>query len=188
VFRNNGSISSYLYANRISYADIKKNKGNKIEILRNPIENLSRSGQHFYFPELLVPFKDKDEFILPDEHLDVLKTILPKVTDVMIIGWKGSEEAFKRLLNEYIGDKEINVLSINGEVYDSSKKILPELFSKGKFTYFNENFVIDKYDNSRVNFEKNEAKRIIVRHGRGSFSSYTLNVIQKQFPDFFKHN
>lgn len=51
-----------------------------------------------YFPALLLPYRDKDEFTMPPTHYYTMSHYLSEVETLTIIGWKGNEAAFNRLL------------------------------------------------------------------------------------------
>jgi hypothetical protein len=48
------------------------------------------------------PLVQKHDFELPNDHLEALKAILPDVHDIVVIGWKGADEQFVRLIAEHI--------------------------------------------------------------------------------------
>lgn len=50
------------------------------------------------YPALSIPVEKKDEFSCPYEHIDVLRTILPRITKMITIGWRASEEEFLKML------------------------------------------------------------------------------------------
>jgi hypothetical protein len=52
------------------------------------------------FPAIAVPVLSKGAFECPAEHVEVLKSRLPDVTKVLIIGWRGQEPHFRSLLSE----------------------------------------------------------------------------------------
>lgn len=62
-----------------------------------PTDDLSSSGQ-FCLPAVAVPTETKTEgtFELPEDHLETLRTLIPLVTRVLVIGWRGREEHFWR--------------------------------------------------------------------------------------------
>ena len=51
-----------------------------------------------YYPGLLLPYRDKDEFTMPLPHFIALEGYLHYVETLVIIGWKGNEDAFNRIL------------------------------------------------------------------------------------------
>ena len=52
------------------------------------------------FPAIAIPVQRKDEFECPKEHLDLIRSLLPKVSKILFIGWKAQEDHFLRMLRE----------------------------------------------------------------------------------------
>ena len=52
------------------------------------------------FPAIAVPVETKREYECPNDHLDCLRAYLPKITKVLLIGWRGTEQHFLGLLKE----------------------------------------------------------------------------------------
>jgi hypothetical protein len=50
------------------------------------------------YPALSIPLHQKDEFSCPRTHVTALEAILPKVTKMITIGWRGAEQEFLRIL------------------------------------------------------------------------------------------
>lgn len=59
---------------------------------------IMEQGQRYY-PAMLLPYKDKDEFVMPYDHQIALKSILGEVEELYLIGWKGNEKVFNRYFN-----------------------------------------------------------------------------------------
>jgi hypothetical protein len=55
-----------------------------------------------YMPALLMPFKDKDEFIMPSHHQIKMEAAMASAEEIVIIGWKGGEFHFNQKLNKKI--------------------------------------------------------------------------------------
>ena len=137
------------------------------------------------FPQLLLPFKSKDDFILPESHKKYLIDKLNEVNDILIIGWKGTEENFLNLLRDRIGNKyePIKTLVVNGidrSITKSLKKALPN----STIQFFDLIFAKTIWDNTILPYNLATKERNLF-HNTGSFSSYTLNVIEKKFKNFF---
>lgn len=63
-------------------------------------------------PALAIPTERGKEFICPSEHLERLKELLPKVTHVLVVGWRGMEEHFRDVLRQYVkGQTRLLVVS-----------------------------------------------------------------------------
>lgn len=57
-----------------------------------------------YLPALAVPMQEKDVFECPDRHVDRLRSLLPEIRRVLVIGWKGQEAKFLELLREHLSE------------------------------------------------------------------------------------
>ena len=53
------------------------------------------------FPALLMPYRDKDEFVMPYQMQHALNTCFNAVNELFLIGWKGNEELFNRKMKEH---------------------------------------------------------------------------------------
>ncbi len=120
--------SANLLRKRISLGEIKKTIEDKIEVF-NP-HTFDPNDQEFgHFPELLIPYKDKDEFAMPTQHTQLLEYLLSAVEDVLIIGWKGTEASFQKLLKSKLEHKPINLYYANCDDYSigsSYSNLLPK--------------------------------------------------------------
>jgi hypothetical protein len=65
-----------------------------------------------YLPQLLLPFKSKDDFIMPPEQEALLEHFLPTVDEILVLGWKGTEAKFQRLLGKKLGHNPIKITAI----------------------------------------------------------------------------
>jgi hypothetical protein len=59
-----------------------------------------RVGDHAAFPALAIPFENKPDFECPDEHMQVLRDSLSKVTELIVIGWRATDRPFLDLMRE----------------------------------------------------------------------------------------
>jgi hypothetical protein len=50
------------------------------------------------YPALSIPVENKDAFSCPSGHVTALKGLLPKVTKMITIGWRATEEEFLKML------------------------------------------------------------------------------------------
>ena len=57
-------------------------------------------ASYSYIPALAVPVQDKAQFECPLAHIDKLVELLPRVSRVLVIGWRGMEAHFMRLLQD----------------------------------------------------------------------------------------
>ncbi len=60
-------------------------------------------------PALAIPLEDKTEFECPQEHLSLLGNLLKEADDILVIGWRATENHFLRLLTSN-GPSHRNVL------------------------------------------------------------------------------
>lgn len=70
----------------------------RFTINKNRIKNFSSTHGNF-FPALLMPYRDKDEFVMPYSHFHALRTYLNHIEELYLIGWKGNEDAFNHQIN-----------------------------------------------------------------------------------------
>ena len=95
----------------------------KVVIDNSP--SLINNGPTFkrFLPQLLTPFTDKDDFVMPMNHRLLLEANLDKIQEILIIGWKGTEQVFKDLLRSKIGNKQIKITVVNKKD-DTIQKVL----------------------------------------------------------------
>ncbi len=106
--KNNETFVKNLYKKNISYEIIERRLEDEI-VIRDEFNTKDRFG----LPQLLLPLKNKDEFVMPNSHLNYLKKYLKKVDAILIIGWKGTEEKFQNLLQECIGEMKLEITTVN---------------------------------------------------------------------------
>jgi len=54
------------------------------------------------FPAIALPVEVKSRFECPEDHIASLCAHLPKVTKILVIGWRGAEKHFLALLKEHL--------------------------------------------------------------------------------------
>jgi hypothetical protein len=56
---------------------------------------LQSPGEAFFsMPALAVPTASKHSFVCPTEHVEELRTLIPRVTKIAIVGWRAAEQNF----------------------------------------------------------------------------------------------
>ncbi len=70
-----------------------------------------------------------DHYECPAEHLEVLKTLVPNISMLIVIGWRGTEEHFLRLLGEGL-PKGVRGLVVCGET-DQARQTIMNLQNAG---------------------------------------------------------
>lgn len=110
----NEFFSKMMYDNIACYGDIFENLEPDIFVKDDPdFTNNNNFQNPAYLPQLLIPYTDKDEFIMPLFHRQTLEDNLESVEEILIIGWKGTERVFKELLKKKLGNKEVKITLIN---------------------------------------------------------------------------
>jgi len=66
------------------------------------------------FPALAIPLEMKSDFECPELHLNTLIKLLPSVSKIICIGWRGTEQHFLKLLADGIKHKTIPTMIIAG--------------------------------------------------------------------------
>lgn len=84
-------------------ASLHENGLGRFSINKSKIEIIPQKPNHHYYPALLLPYRDKDEFVFPYRHFYFMKNAVDRVEDLTIIGWKGSEATFNNILKKDAG-------------------------------------------------------------------------------------
>jgi hypothetical protein len=66
------------------------------------------------FPALAIPVETKSTFACPDDHLQVLRDCIPRITKVLIIGWRGVEAHVVELLRGMKQARGISGVIVSG--------------------------------------------------------------------------
>lgn len=69
------------------------NKKAKFSVNKDAITIL-KDGEVFY-PAMLLPYRDKDEFVMPYSQQLSMRDAFNQIEDLYLIGWKGNEKLFK---------------------------------------------------------------------------------------------
>ena len=98
---------------------------------------------------MLLPYRDKDEFTMPLQHFNYMTDYFGSAETLVIIGWKGNEDAFNRQLFKKANSiKKVIIADPNPELVE--KCLEPILSRPGvtKIIYKNfEDFVENGIDN-----------------------------------------
>jgi len=128
---NNELFSLQLYREKKSYADIFENLEEKVLIKdRLDLYKSGTSRSNFFLPQLLIPFTDKDDFVMPQNHRLALQANMSQIDELLIIGWKGTEAVFLDLLKTQIGNKAISVTVVNkndDSIIETFENVLPNV-------------------------------------------------------------
>jgi hypothetical protein len=87
------------------------------------------------FPALAIPVETKQHFECPSAHLSELEKLLPEVTKILVIGWRGRERHFLELLTRH-ASRKVNVIAVAGNPQAASEPLreLTGAGLKGTFT------------------------------------------------------
>jgi hypothetical protein len=77
---------------------LNKNELGKFSINKSKIEIINTHNINAYFPALLLPYRDKDDFTMPISHFYEMESYLHYIETLVLIGWKGNEESFNHIL------------------------------------------------------------------------------------------
>jgi hypothetical protein len=85
-----------------------------IELLgRNEmIRNTDTPELVMYLPQLLIPYKSKDSFVMPEKHELWMEYFLSQIDEIIVIGWKGTEAKFQELLKRKLENKKVTITTI----------------------------------------------------------------------------
>ncbi len=82
-------------------ASINKHHLGKNTIDKSQLKLIGNDDLNNYYPALLLPYRDKDEFTMPLRHFYNMQHYFSHVETLVIIGWKGNEDAFNRQLLQH---------------------------------------------------------------------------------------
>jgi len=79
---------------------------NKLQITESFVLSMTRpmgwEDNEPVFPALAIPVQRKSKFACPQNHIDCLVKLLPKVTKILVIGWRATEQHFLQLLDAHL--------------------------------------------------------------------------------------
>jgi hypothetical protein len=86
-----------------------------------------QNGRGLLFPAIAIPVLTKQRFECPEDHLNVLIQALPKVTRLLIIGWRGLDQHFLSLIAQHLGPIEAHAVCGSVEASDQVLKRLTDV-------------------------------------------------------------
>lgn len=124
ISKFNGKTADWLFDNNINYfqlyfqilgdhvnmidwntwgleSALSKHDLGKYTIDKSRVEIIGSDNLNNFYPALLLPYRDKDEFTMPLRHFYNMQHYFSHVETLIIIGWKGNEAAFNRLLFQH---------------------------------------------------------------------------------------
>lgn len=139
-------LARHIYEKKLNMPALKDMIEDKITIHRyDGMQTGDIYSDKLFFPHLLLPYKDKDDFAMPSHHTALLKSYLSKIEEILIVGWKGTEAEFQKLLNNFIGHKKLKITVVTNtseDIRDKYKGVFPKMneddwtFHKGGFSKY----------------------------------------------------
>jgi hypothetical protein len=189
MLNHNETIPDHLYDTRTTLKKLTDSLDNNFRIIPSPInfEITEHVGpiKQFFFPQLLIPLKEKDDFILPKEHDEYLKQNLNEVDEILIVGWKGTENKFLELLQRNLGSKTLKITCVNAG-YKGIETTLKPILPNAIINHYLARNTARRIDNTKLHGEVNERSSLLT-HTPGSFSSYIMGLLQNNHQSIFEN-
>ena len=122
-----------------------KRDPNYINSIRNKgtdpyhISEISGSSERhniFKLPAIAIPIIDKQEFLCPSRHIEMLKRNMEQTDRILVIGWKAGDSNFLDLIKDHL--KEDALLTVVSKKTETAREIVDKLkeiknFSKTEY-------------------------------------------------------
>jgi hypothetical protein len=140
-----GDFDSMVYNHAWGYERTNhKHNLARYTVNKNKIEVMDHSKGYDYFPSLLMPYRDKDEFVMHYDHHTALRWFVSEIEELYLIGWKGNEELFNRMIKEqaasvrviFVGSSPFCSLTLTSQPKSGASEILIVCCSWGVFNLF----------------------------------------------------
>jgi hypothetical protein len=121
--RSVSTLAEFLYKENRDLDYILGKLNGEIELLGKDeiIRNTDTPELVTYLPQLLIPYKAKDSFVMPAKHEIWMEHFLSGIDEIIVIGWKGTEAKFQHLLKRRLHNKKVTITTITGSD-DSARK------------------------------------------------------------------
>ena len=93
-----GDLNEMVYNKSWGIEKGDNNGKGRYTINKNKIEVMNQEWGYDYLPAMLMPYRDKDEFVMHYDHQHILRWFTNQVEEIYLIGWKGNEDLFNSLL------------------------------------------------------------------------------------------
>ncbi len=97
----------------LEWAIDKNNKG-RFTINKNLLQIIPKISNDVFLPALLLPYRDKDEMVMPYDHFMAMEHCMRNIEELYLIGWKGNEDLFNCLLQRH-SSKLKKIIIVNPE-------------------------------------------------------------------------
>lgn len=114
--RSVSTLAEFLYTGNRNLDYILSKLNGDIELLGRDelIRNTDTPELVMYLPQLLIPYKSKDSFVMTEKHELWMEHFLSQTDEIIVIGWKGTEAKFQDLLKRKLENKRVTITTITG--------------------------------------------------------------------------
>jgi hypothetical protein len=84
---------------------------------------IGKADDKVLFPALAIPVETKSSFECPEQHLNMVRQCIKKVSKLLLIGWRGMEDHFLHLLSEHL-PSGISIMAVNGRADDAKQTLM----------------------------------------------------------------
>ncbi len=112
--RSVSTLAQFLYKDNRDLDYIFSKLNSDIELLNRDevLRNTDMPELVTYLPQLLIPYKSKDSFVMPEKHEIWMDYFLSQIDEIIVIGWKGTEAKFQDLLKRKLQNKKVTITTI----------------------------------------------------------------------------
>jgi hypothetical protein len=112
--RSVSTVAEFLYKGNRDLDYILSKVNGDIELLGRDelIRNTDTPELVMYLPQLLIPYKSKDSFVMTEKHELWMEHFLSQIDEIIVIGWKGTEAKFQNLLKKNLENKKVTITTI----------------------------------------------------------------------------
>jgi hypothetical protein len=141
--RSVSTVAEFLYKGNYDLNFLLSKVKGDFEVLgRNElIRNTDMPELVMYLPQLLIPYKSKDSFVMPEKHEIRMENFLSRIDEIFVIGWKGTEAKFQGLLKRELGNKKETITTItrgDNAVREEFARSIPNAVYKNSKSNFSE--------------------------------------------------
>lgn len=83
----------------------------RFTIDKSLIQCIANRDEANYWPAIQIPYEGKDEFYMPYDHFEAMKHVLDWVEELYVIGWKGNEALFNKMLKNATRLKKLIIVN-----------------------------------------------------------------------------
>lgn len=112
--RSVSTLAQFLYEQNKDLDYLLGKLNGEIELLGRDeiIRNTDTPELVTYLPQLLIPYKAKDSFVMPEKHEIWMDHFLSQIDEIVVIGWKGTEAKFQDLLKRKLEQRKVTISTI----------------------------------------------------------------------------